>query len=538
MKVAIYIRVSTEDQAREGTSLEVQREFLEAYAKRNEYEVFYPEHDQVYMDDGYSGYTNDRPALRRLIEDAKAKKFEIVLVYKIDRFARNNRLLLNLVEDLNDLEIGFKSATEDFNTITASGKMALSMLGTIAQFERVRPGMIKGVEKGNWQGSRYAPYGYSYNKEKKLLKVVKSEADIVKLIYTMYLSNKSTVQITKYLYEKGYKTRSGGKFYSKLVRDILRNKTYLGKIVWNKHSYDFKQKTRKGYKYLKNSPDKVIEGDGKHKAIIDEIDFYKVQKKLDKNRRGALHRNTPSEYPLAGIVYCADDNHKFRGARNTSNRRTKSKKRWYRCGAKHERGITCTNKSIKAEELEPIVFGIIEKILSHPDIQNGRIDGLISEYEIKDDCKLQDEKKKIQGKVQANIEKQQKLFKAYSNNLIAEEVYEDNCIDLRNEESNLKKQLSSIDMKMLENQRSENYKHLLKSVIQNFDKTKEEMDPITKKEFLQLIIKRILLKDKKIVTLELYQPFERYLKEQECNINLTIPMGNKKPYLLRPMAVK
>ncbi len=174
MKVALYTRVSTEDQAREGFSLEVQRNYLLQYAKNFDWDVVcsLPVRD-VYMDDGFSGGNMDRPALKKLLFDAKAKKFDTVLVYKIDRFARNNRMLLNLVEELSEINVGFKSATESFDTVTAAGKMALSMLGTVAQFERDRivervfPGMIKGVQRGNWQGARYAPYGYRYNKEKK-----------------------------------------------------------------------------------------------------------------------------------------------------------------------------------------------------------------------------------------------------------------------------------------------------------------------------------------------------------------------------------
>lgn len=133
MKTAIYTRVSTEDQVREGTSLEVQREFLVNYSKSNSYEVY-----NIYVDDGYSGYTRERPALKKLLRDAKLKKFNMIIVYKIDRFARNNRLLLNLVEDLNNIGLGFKSATEAFDTVSAAGKLALSMLGTVAQFERDR----------------------------------------------------------------------------------------------------------------------------------------------------------------------------------------------------------------------------------------------------------------------------------------------------------------------------------------------------------------------------------------------------------------
>lgn len=167
MKIAVYTRVSTEEQAKEGFSLAVQREYLEAFAKREGHEIF-----KIYCDDGVSAYSTRRSSLQALLADAKAKRFDLVFVYKIDRFSRNLKDLLNLVDELSSYGVGFKSATEPFDTTTSAGKLMLQQLGSFAEFERNRiaervfPGMVKGVQQGNWQGARYAPYGYKYNKEK------------------------------------------------------------------------------------------------------------------------------------------------------------------------------------------------------------------------------------------------------------------------------------------------------------------------------------------------------------------------------------
>src|SRR3989338_11439506 len=118
MKISIYIRVSTEDQAKEGYSLEVQREYLESFAVREGYEIF-----KVYSDDGISAYSTRRPALQALLADAKAKRFELVLVHKIDRFSRNLKDLLMLIDELSSYGVGFKSATEPFDTTTSAGKL-------------------------------------------------------------------------------------------------------------------------------------------------------------------------------------------------------------------------------------------------------------------------------------------------------------------------------------------------------------------------------------------------------------------------------
>ena len=208
--------------------------------------------------------------------------------------------------------------------------------------------MVKGVEKGNWQGARYSPYGYHYNKEKKLLEAILEEVNVVKLIYTMYLSGQSTPQIAGYLYKKAYKTRSGGKFHAKLVLDILKNQVYLGKLVWNKRHYDINKKTLKGYKYVRNDPSKIIVAKGRHDAIISQDDFDAVQRKLEQNRKGVVNRKGSKEYPLTGILFCAVCGHKFQGSLNIAsrqNRKTKKKRRYYRCCGRAVHYVECDNPS-------------------------------------------------------------------------------------------------------------------------------------------------------------------------------------------------
>lgn len=110
MKIAIYTRVSTEDQAKEGYSLEVQREYLESFAKREGFKVF-----KVYQDDGISGCTLNRSALKALLNDAKERKFDLVSVHKIDRCSRNLKDLLNLVDELSSYGVGSKSTTDSYS---------------------------------------------------------------------------------------------------------------------------------------------------------------------------------------------------------------------------------------------------------------------------------------------------------------------------------------------------------------------------------------------------------------------------------------
>ena len=132
MNVALYIRVSTQEQAKEGYSIGEQTERLEKYAQAHGWTVF-----KKYTDPGYSGANMQRPALKQLIQDAKSHKFEKVIVYKLDRLSRSQKDTLMIIEDIllkNDVD--FVSMNENFDTSTPFGKAMIGILAVFAQLER------------------------------------------------------------------------------------------------------------------------------------------------------------------------------------------------------------------------------------------------------------------------------------------------------------------------------------------------------------------------------------------------------------------
>jgi site-specific DNA recombinase len=517
MKVAIYIRVSTEDQAKEGYSLEVQREYLEAFAKREGLEIF-----KVYQDDGISGYSAERPALKELLKDAQEKRFDLVLVYKIDRFSRNLKDLLNLVDELSSSGVGFKSATEPFDTTTSAGKLMFQQLGSFAEFERNRiaervfPGMVKGVQQGNWQGARYAPYGYKYTKEKKLLEIDEEETKVVKLIYTMFLCDKSICGITEYLTRKGYRNRKGNIFSTKLIGDILKNRIYTGKLVWNVHYYDKTQKTKKGYKYVKNPPEKVIISQGKHQPIISEEDFNLAKEKL-KERRFERKRKA-SDYPLSGILYCAKCNHRYLGLTSISNHRTGAKKRWYRCMGPYRSFIRCKNKSVKADEIESEVAEILETLLKNDKLKMSRwMNVTAANFPVFAESAKTD-LEKVKNRLENNLKKQSKLTDAYLENLLSEELYKQKNESLRQEEEELKKLIALQEVRDIERERSKDYLDRVEEFISVYDPNKKEIDSLTKKLMLNLFFKNIKIAHKKVFSFEFFAPFNFlfFEEKQKC----------------------
>lgn len=525
-RVALYSRVSTEDQAREGYSLGHQREFLETYAERQGWEVVHPEPGRIYEDDGFSGGTLLRPALQRLMRDAKAKRFDLVLVYKLDRFSRKLKDVLNLIDDLESLGSGFKSATEPFDTTTSGGKLMLQQLGSFAEFERARiaervfPGMVRSVRQGNWHGARWAPYGYRYNKEKQLLEVHAEEVKIVELIFATYLSGRSTLRITHELYKIGIRNRLGGFVTNHFVCGVLRNPVYIGKIIWNKRHYDPRLKTQKGYlRSIPNPPENWVEAKGKHQPIISEQKFDLAQKRLASNRKGVLHRANVREYLLSGILFCPRCNHKYLGGSFTSNHRTKQRKRWYRCMAGVQHGIRCDNPSVQSDLLESQVLTVLEMLLSHPAAKEGRIDQLVNRHARVKDEHLDQQRKELKGALKGNLDRQSKLTTAYLDGTIAPEVYKERCSGLREEELRLKGSVAKLDMQVIERERSKEYQKLLQRAVDEFDPEEKKIDLIKKRELLRLLFKRILVDNGKIASFELYQPFQKMYNEALAGID-------------------
>lgn len=229
LQIALYIRVSTDRQAEEGYSIEVQKERLEAYTKTFDGTVEY----ELYIDDGFSGASLERPAMQRLIEAAKSRSITHVCVYKLDRLSRSQKDTLHLIEDVFlPNNVAFISIQESFNTATAFGRAVVGILSVFAQlereniYERTRSGMQKRVEAGYWPGGGGVPFGYDYDREKGIL-VPNADADSVRQIYELYLQGYSLQSIADKL----------GLKYEKLAAQIMSRKTNIGLIEYNGVEY-------------------------------------------------------------------------------------------------------------------------------------------------------------------------------------------------------------------------------------------------------------------------------------------------------------
>ena len=228
-RVGLYARVSSQEQALEGVSIEAQIADLSAYANTRGWEIF-----DVYADRGFSGGTDNRPEFKRLLGDANRGCFDIIAVCKLDRFFRNLRLLLNYLHDLERLKIKFVSTQEGLDTSTPYGKFAVQIMGVIAEFEkdrigeRVRDARRYQLSQGNWPGGR-TNYGYHWLPKEKRWEIDEKEAEIVRYIYHLYLNdNLGMMKIIFRLNQDEKRTRSGYLWRYHTIHRILSSPAYKG----------------------------------------------------------------------------------------------------------------------------------------------------------------------------------------------------------------------------------------------------------------------------------------------------------------------
>ncbi len=229
MRAALYLRVSTEDQAREGFSLDAQRKRLSAYCKARGWDVA-----AVYADEGHSGRDIKRPAYNRMMGERDS--WDLILVLKMDRIHRNSVNFTLMMDTLRGWGKEFNSMQESFDTTTAMGRFVMDIMQRIAQLEseqigeRVRVGMEHKARSGNGILGFGHPYGYDLTDEG--LVVNEEEARTVRRIYRLRAEGSSLQSIADHLNSLSIRSKKGLDWSKQSVSRILRNPLYCGYVRW------------------------------------------------------------------------------------------------------------------------------------------------------------------------------------------------------------------------------------------------------------------------------------------------------------------
>lgn len=397
-KVAIYVRVSTTNQAEEGYSIDGQLDSLTKYCEAMGWSVY-----QKYIDAGFSGGKLERPDILKLIKDAKRGVFDTVLVYKLDRLSRNVQDTLYLVKEVfNKNEVHFVSLQENLDTSSAMGNLFLTLLSAIAEFEReqikerMQLGKIGRAKSGKSMMWAKVAYGYTYHVGTGEMTVNQSEAVAVREVFNSYLNGRSITKLRDDLNQKYPKTPA---WSYRTIRQMLDNPVYCG---YNKY---------KGVIYT-----------GNHEAIISEDVYNQVQGEIKiRQIKAYAQNNNPrpfqSKYMLSGIGQCGYCKAPLKSLlRNTKKDGTRTVR--YECHQrrpKKTRGVTTYNDNKKCnsgiyskDDLEAYVLESISKLQTDSDY----IDELFDNEPEKLD------REAINKEIETLSNKISKLNDLYINNLI------------------------------------------------------------------------------------------------------------------------
>lgn len=349
--VVIYARYSSHNQTE--CSIEGQIEECKRYAELNDYNVI-----NTYIDRAKSGTKDNREEFLKMIEDSKKKEFKYIIVYQLDRFARNRYDSAIYKKELKTRDIRVLSSRENI-TEDASGVLMESMLEGMAEYyslelgQKVRRGMNYNGENFYYNGGT-VPLGFklqeiTINIENSLKPIIKKKyildnekASIVQKIFEMYANGSKMVEIISTLNSLGVKTAYNKSFNKSSIRRILENKKYIGTYTYNG----------------------IETSDAIPRIVSDEL-FNRVQMELVKNGLAPSRNRAKNEYLLTGKLYCGDCKEKMTGTSGTS--KTKELHTYYIC-KNSKAHKNCTKKRIKKDYLEDLVVLFAKRTLINENI--------------------------------------------------------------------------------------------------------------------------------------------------------------------------
>ena len=455
-RAALYIRVSTQEQAQEGYSVGEQRERLIAYCKAQDWIIA-----DIYVDGGYTGSNLKRPGIQKLM--VETDKFDVVLVYKLDRLSRSQRDTLYLIEEIflpNDVD--FVSMQESFDTSSPFGKAMIGLLAVFAQLEReqikerTKMGRMARAKAGLHHGGGYIPIGYNY--EDGHLVVNPYEAEQVRKIYEWYLAGGSLASITDRLHAEGYTNRYGSYSSWSSVRNILGNETYTGRLKFG---------------------EVIVEH--AHEAIITEEQFAAAQMLRERRQEQYGATAFQSKHLLTGMLFCGHC-----GARYY--KRNSGKYSYYACYSRTKqiksmvKDPNCKNRNWKAEDLEPRIDAKIRARLRSPDLMGE----LAAE---KPPAPADNRNADIEKRIR-DIDKQiARLMELYQRDDIPPDLLGDNINKLYNEKTALQTALEPV-----EEQESVSL-DLARALLEDAAAVWDFADEAQKRRIMQSLIKKIVLTD-------------------------------------------
>jgi len=484
-KVAIYCRVSSEDQ-KDRDTIENQIETLNTYIE------FKDDIEKVndYLDDGISGTIpfSERPAGKKLLEDAKKGLFEAILVYRIDRFGRDTLTGLSTVELLRQHNIEIISITEPFDLNTPTGRFQFITYLNMAELERnnilerMFIGATRAAKQGKWLGG-IVPYGYFVNKEK-YLEINEEEAKIVKKIFDLYINERlSSLDIAVFLNSTGidcnYAARGTGKrnatekkslWSTSTIQRILSSTTYMGIHEYGKRS------TKRKETIIREVP-----------AIISKEVFEKAAQIRKENIKFS-QRNSPNRvFLLRTLIKCSQCGRTYYGIyyKNKSPVYSCSGKKPY---AKKLYGIKCNNLNVNADEIENYIWETCKNIMYN-------FDNYIIKTNTIDIEKFKNELNNLENRLSDLEKEKHNLLKLFRKEIISENELEDQLKDIKIEAEKYKKLINATNKKIEIQNNKENIINSYKNKIEYYKNNLENLNDEDKMTAIRMLVKEIKIEE-------------------------------------------
>ncbi len=343
-RAVLYVRVSTEEQAEEGHSIEAQLRVLREFCARKGWQVV-----GEYVDAGVSGKTMRRPKMQALLHDATAtpRPFDVIAVHKLDRFSRSILDTISTLTRLKEIGIGLASATQPIDFTTPEGKAMLMMLAVFAEIyiDNLSRETSKGREERAHKGfaNGHVPFGYRAvklqptNDDERGVEFHPENIEGYRLAIKMCADGKRISEIMHELNARGFRSTTfrGVRPFSKdMLFHMLKNRFYLGEVSYKGEWMP-----------------------GKHAPAIDLETWERAQRQREMRglRKADRHPYSSQSYVLRGLVYCGECGNRLRGWSD------RTSGRYYKCPAK-DKGETCSQKAIRAEKLEKQIGEILSRL--------------------------------------------------------------------------------------------------------------------------------------------------------------------------------
>ena len=499
--IGVYCRVSSDDQQERGT-IGSQIEFAQKYADLHGLQI-----TNWYNDDGVSGIVplEKREHGQRLIEDAKNKKIELLLIYKLDRLGRTARLILNAVHELEQCGVMLRSMTESIDTGNSSGQFLITMPAAVAALERetvlerLWHGANRAARSGKWLGG-IVPYGYRVNRDGFLEinhdllpgKQI-SEAGVIKLIYKLICEQGfTTIQMADYLNALGIPTS-----YAKDDRKVTKGKRKVntsGYWLPGRISNIIANPIYKGIHFYGKRTKKQRELIEREMPAIVTEDVWEQARQVLKHNSLECFAHSGQKYLLRGLIKCASCGLTYHGTRYRD-------KRYYICNGKSAyrwpEQNKCVSKNIPKEWVEDLVWDNCMQFISNPGDLVSELLGTSKEKKSQKE-EFEEEKIVISTHVAQKETEKQKILDLYRAGLITNADVEIQMTKISKEKDALSHRISALEKMIAADKVSLNTIATIEGLLTNLrEKVKEcETSFETKREIVRPLVDKVIINTK------------------------------------------